>query len=337
MLIVESEVEAGVNGSELVGLRRARVGRDGVPGPDRAPDFSPELDSVPRPHGHGPQGPSPGLTPHTHDGGVRGGSDPATKRSWWRCGRKKKVSVDFRTLQLFKALGSDGSGSEEERRARKMSREREIVSWVARLGAVSVEQIARRFGVGRSVAYEQVRRLVELGLTERTQTAIGDPTLISATKDGITYAGLGLRPPTIRIGEVDHWLTCADVAISLEQRYGAERLVTERELRFDAQLYGKPVGAAKLGETLNGYWRLHWPGLAVRTEEGLVVYEVELTPKAKRRLEKIVRAWKRSREIERCVYLCLPSSPTQQVVHAAVRKVCAEDRVRVAELRRVAA
>ena len=246
------------------------------------------------------------------------------------------MSVDFRTFGLFKALGSNGLGSNTKRRAKELSREREIVSWVARLGAVSVEQIGRRFGVGRSVAYELVRRLVEFGLLERTQTAIGDPTLISATRDGITYAGLGLRPAPIRIGEVDHWIACADIAIELEHRYGPERLVTERELRFAAQLTGKPVGAAKLGETLNGYWRLHWPDLAVRTDAGLVVYEVELTPKSKRRLQAILRAWRRARDVERCVYLCFPSSPTQQVVHATIRRVAAEDRVRVAELRRVA-
>ncbi len=215
-----------------------------------------------------------------------------------------------------------------------MSREREIVSWVARLGAVSVDQIGRRFDVGRSVAYEQVRRLVEFGLLERTQTAIGDPTLISATRSGITYAGLGLKTPTVRIGEVDHWLTCADVAIELERHYGPERLLTERELRFDAKLTGRPTGAGKLGETLNGHSRLHWPDLAVRTSEGLVVYEVELTPKSQRRLEAIVRAWRRNREIEQCVYLCPPSSPTQQVVHQAVRETCSEERVRVAELGR---
>ena len=67
-----------------------------------------------------------------------------------------------------------------------MSRERQIVAWVARLGAVSLGQIGRRVQVGRSVAYEQVRRLVKFGLLERTQTGIGDPTLISATRDGIT-------------------------------------------------------------------------------------------------------------------------------------------------------
>jgi transposase len=218
--------------------------------------------------------------------------------------------------------------------AAELSREREIVSWVARLGAVSVDQIGRRFGVGRSVGYDLVRRLVTLGLLERTQTVIGDPSLISATRDGITYAGLGLKRPALRIGQVDHWLTCADVAIELEARYGADRLVSERELRFQAQLTGKPLGAAKVGEMANGSPRVHWPDLAVHTAEGLVVYEVELTPKSRRRLDKIIRAWRRAREVERCVYLCPRSSPTQQVVAGAIRRVAAEDRVYVDELRR---
>ena len=220
-----------------------------------------------------------------------------------------------------------------EERNGKSSREREIVSWVARLGAVSVEQIGRRFGVGRSVAYDLVRRLVKHGLLERNQTVIGDPTLISATRDGITYAGLGLKRQPVRIGQIEHWLTCADAAIELEDRFGADRLLSERELRFQAQLTGKPVGAAKVGEMANGSPRLHWPDLAVGTDEGLVVYEVELTPKSRRRLDKIIRAWRRAREVERCVYLCFPSSPTQRVVESAIRRVAAEDRVYVAELR----
>ena len=103
---------------------------------------------------------------------------------------------------------------------------------MARLGAVSVEQIGRPFSGGEVVAYELVRRLIGFGLLERTRTAIGDPTLISATRDGITYAGLALRRPTIRIGEVNHWLACADVAIKLERATGAERVLTERELHF---------------------------------------------------------------------------------------------------------
>jgi transposase len=249
-------------------------------------------------------------------------------------GRGQVGGVDYSGVGLLEGHGDQGVQGRGEEREGDLSREREIVCWVVRLGAASVEQIGRRFQVGRSVAYEQVRRLVEFGLLERTQTAIGDPTLISATRDGITYAGLGLRTPAIRIGEVDHWLACADVAIELERHYGADRVLTERELRFQALLTGKAVGAGKLGETRNGYWRLHWPDLAVRTQEGLVVYEVELTPKSQRRLKAILRAWRRARQVEGCVYLCPPSTPTQQVVHAAIRRVHAEDEVQVVELRR---
>jgi len=185
-----------------------------------------------------------------------------------------------------------------------LNREREIVRWVSRLGAVSVEQIGRRFGVGRSVAYEQVRRLVKFGLLERTQTAIGDPTLISATREGITYAGLGLKRPTIRLGEVDHWLACADVAIELEDRYGAAQVLTELELRFEEMLAGEPIASAELGDTLDGRPRLHRPDLVVKGEDGFTVYEIELTPKSRWRLEAILRAWRRAYNVERCVYLC---------------------------------
>jgi DNA-binding MarR family transcriptional regulator len=222
---------------------------------------------------------------------------------------------------------------DERGEVEEVRREREIVRWVARLGAVSVGQIGRRFGVGRSVAYELVRRLVTGGLLERTQTLAGDPTLISATTAGIAYAGLGLPPATIRIGEVDHWLACADVAIELERRFGAESVLTDRELRFEEQLTRKPIASAKLGETRNGYWRLHYPDLAVVKDGSSTAYEVELTPKSRRRLETILRAWRRARHVERCIYLC-PAGPTPQAVEVAIKRVRAEERVRVVELRR---
>jgi DNA-binding Lrp family transcriptional regulator len=215
-----------------------------------------------------------------------------------------------------------------------LNRDREIVRWVSRLGAVSVEQIGRRFGVGRSVAYELVRRLVKFGLLERTQTGIGDPTLISPTRDGITYAGLGLRRPTIRLGEVDHWLTVADVAIELEDLHGARQVITERELRFEEGLAGRAIASAEMGETLDGRPRLHRPDLAVSVDGGYVVYEVELTPKSRSRMKAILRGWSWARNVVRCYYVVPPSSPTQKVVSQAIRRVYAEDEVRVLELGR---
>jgi DNA-binding Lrp family transcriptional regulator len=347
MAIVESEV-GGRKASERFGFGRARVGRASEwlgrrrcrserkreSWPDRDPDSASDPVSAPRPREYWAHGPSPGLTTRPHHGGEFGWSDPARKRSWWQCGREAEGDVDYSGVGLLEGRGEQAVQGRGEEGSGDLSRDREIVRWVSRLGAVSVQQIGRRFQLGRSVSYEQVRRLVRFGLLERTQTGIGDPTLISATRDGITYVGLGLRRPTIRLGEVDHWLTCADVAIELEDLYGAGQVVTERELRFEEALAGRPIASAKMGETVNGYPRLHRPDLAIKGRGGYTVYEVELTPKSRHRLQAILRAWRWAKNVERCVYVVPPSSPTQQVVHDAIHRVRAEDEVCVLELGR---
>lgn len=212
-----------------------------------------------------------------------------------------------------------------------MRRDRQIVSFVSRLGAVSIGHIERRFQVGRSVAYDIVKRLIAAGLLERVETLPGDPTLIRATEQGIAYAGLGLPVATIRVGETFHWLACADVALGLERRHGADNLRTEREIRFSERLAGKPIASAKLGELPDARPRLHRPDLAINGREKPIAIEVELTPKAPARLKAIVRAWRRSRWVERVVYLC-PPGPTQQGVERAIAAVHAGERVRVVEL-----
>jgi hypothetical protein len=113
-----------------------------------------------------------------------------------------------------------------------MDRDRELVRWIARMGAVGIGHVQERFGVCRSVSYAIVARLVDAGLIERVATLPGDPTLLTATRQGLPYARLGLPPARVRPGAVDHWLCCADVAIWAERRWGRESLWSERELRF---------------------------------------------------------------------------------------------------------
>ena len=67
-------------------------------------------------------------------------------------------------------------------------------------------------------------------------------------------------------------------------------------------------------------------------DERTTAYEVELTPKSQRRLETIVRGWRRARHVERCVYLCRVG-PTQQAVERAIKRARAEQRVHVMDLR----
>jgi hypothetical protein len=212
-----------------------------------------------------------------------------------------------------------------------VKRDRELVEWIGRLGAVEVRQVAERFGVGRSVAYGLVARLIEAGLLERLALLRGEPALIRATADGLAFAGLGLSVCQVRLGELRHWIVVADAVVWAERFYGQQSVLSERELRFAEQLEGTPIASCVVGELPDGRDVLHRPDLAITNSEWPIAIEVELTPKAPARLRAIVKAWRRARHVERVIYLC-PPGPTQRAVKAAVRSVHAGERVEVREI-----
>ncbi len=214
---------------------------------------------------------------------------------------------------------------------RRITREREISSWIARIGACEVGHIQRRWGVGRSVAYGLIQRLEDAALLERVPTLPGDPTLIKASAQGIGYARLALPVAKIGPGQVDHWLSCADAVLWAEERWGPDAVTTERELRWAEQAEGKPIGSCVVGELPNGRPMLHRPDLVVDADSGRIAVEVELSVKAPRRLEAIVRSWRRARHVERVIYL-VATGPPQRAVERAVGKVHAEERVEVYDL-----
>jgi hypothetical protein len=216
----------------------------------------------------------------------------------------------------------------------KASREIELVAWIARLGAVEMRHVRKRFRVGRSVAYELVARGVRAGLLERVRLLNGEPALLRATQDGIELSGLGLSVAKLRAGQLRHWIACADVALWAEGQWGAEHLLSERELRFAEALEGRPIASAIVGERSDGGPLLHRPDLVVSAGERPIAIEVELTPKAPGRLRAIVKAWRRARHVERAIYFC-PVGPTQQAVSRAVREVHAGDRVEIAHIPRI--
>ncbi|MGA8745793.1 MAG: hypothetical protein WB507_08010, partial [Solirubrobacterales bacterium] len=80
----------------------------------------------------------------------------------------------------------------------------------------------------------------------------------------------------------------------LGERYGHDRILTERELVLAEQIEEHLIASAKLGERPNGAPRLHCPDLVILTEDRPVAIEVELTPKAPHRLRTIIRAWRRA-------------------------------------------
>lgn len=187
------------------------------------------------------------------------------------------------------------------------------------------------FGVGRTAAYRRVAACIAQGLLERLALLREEPTVLRATRSGLRFAGLDLGLCVVSPGSVSHWLRCTSVALELGERYGSDRVIAERELRFIEQAEGRPIYSAKLGHRPDGSDQLHRPDLALAIGERPVAVEVELSPKAPRRLEAIIAAWRRASWVGGVLYLCEPGA-TRRGVERAVRAARAEERIEVAEV-----
>lgn len=214
------------------------------------------------------------------------------------------------------------------------NRDRDLVRWISRIGAVAIGHVEERLGVGRSVAYDVVARLASAGLLERVSLLRAEPSLIRATDEGNYYAATGLTTARITPALLTHWVACADVGIWAERRWGPGAVTYERELRLMEQIEGKPVASAVVGRRPDGASQLHRPDLAVSGEsERPIAIEVELTPKAPARLRRIMRGWRKARNVERVIYLAAPGE-TRRAVDRAIRLEHADGRVQVVDLRR---
>jgi hypothetical protein len=207
-------------------------------------------------------------------------------------------------------------------------RDHDLVCYVGRQGVVTMADVMKVMGVGRSVAYDRVAVCVEAGFLERLGILRSEPTLLRATRDGLEYAGLGLPLAEVSPGSVAHWLHCVSTAHFLAEHFGTIRVLTERELVFAERVEGRPIASAEVGTLPNGAPRLHRPDLAVLADSGVISIEVELTPKSPRRLEGIIRAWKAARWVEEIHYLCRPGQ-TLRAVERAVAAAGAASKVAV--------
>jgi hypothetical protein len=215
--------------------------------------------------------------------------------------------------------------------SRGASRDRELLRFVGVHGAVAIDHVMAALGVGRTAAYRRVAVCIEGRLLERVDLLRGEPSLLRATRAGLRYAGLGLGPAVVSPGSVDHWLRCATTALELGEEFGAARIISERELAFAERIEGRPIASAQVGELPSRAPRLHWPDLAIITEERPIAVEVELTPKAPRRLEALIRSWRRASWVEEVRYYCEPGQ-ARRAVERAVEKTRAQDRVRILEV-----
>lgn len=210
------------------------------------------------------------------------------------------------------------------------SRDEELVRFIGRHGIASVAQVMWEFGIGRTAAYRLVAACVDRGLIERDDSLRREPSVLYATREGLRWAGLAYPVARLSPSLIRHGLRCTSTAQVLSWEFPGG-IYTERDLCWAERQEGKPLASAKLGTRPDGGPRLHRPDLAAVTEAGVIAIEVELTPKAPKRLEAIMRAWRRAAWVAEARYYCEPG-PTRRAVERAIRATRSGERVRVFEV-----
>jgi hypothetical protein len=219
---------------------------------------------------------------------------------------------------------------------RNGSRDRELVVFVGRHGIVNVDQVMRAMGAGRTATYRRIAACVDLGLLERVRLLRDEPTVLRATRDGLDYAGLGLPVASVKPGLVNHHLRCTDMALWAGRRFGHDRVLTEREFTWREQEEGRRLAAVKVGRARRGAGpKMHRADFVILKDEGIVAVEVELTAKAPKRLETLIRAWATAKAaglVTEVHYICAPGT-TKRAVERAVAKAHAQEAVAIGEIR----
>jgi hypothetical protein len=205
------------------------------------------------------------------------------------------------------------------------NRDHELVAYVGRYGVVTIEHVMAALGVGRTAAYRRTSACIEARLLERFEFFRLEPTLIRATRRGLHYAGLGLSPVVVSPGSVDHRLRCATTAQLLAAEFAPEQVLSERELIQAERIEEESLFSARLSNS-----QLHRPDLVVQASERTIAVELELSPKAPRRLETLIQAWKEAAWVSEVRYYCEPGV-TRRAVERAVERAGAAGRVMLFE------
>ena len=205
-------------------------------------------------------------------------------------------------------MGSTVDHLVQARGFRVTGRDLGMVRWVGRQRFAEAGQVARRFCMDERNAYRRLRGLVELGLLEHLRVLHAQPGVYLATRAGLAAVELDLPPARVDLRTYGHDRDAADLAVELEREFGAELIVTERELRSRDTGAERPRYAVMLGAqtTRRG---LHFPDLAVELGDGRpLCVELELTAKGRGRLDQIVSAYVRGRHIACVRYYAAPAA-----------------------------
>lgn len=169
------------------------------------------------------------------------------------------------------------------------ARDLELAAWLDRLAGASVDQLRRRFRLGRTQAYRRLQVLADHGLVVRRHLAATMPPLYAVPQR------------SLRLASCAHALASSELIVTLER--SGRRAITELELRRERAAQARLGGVLSDSEreVVRGCARLPDAAQALPTG-GLVAYEIELSSKGARRRERIISAYAAS-AYERVVWI----------------------------------
>lgn len=158
------------------------------------------------------------------------------------------------------------------------ARDLEIFGWLGRLPGASIEQIRRRFALGRTQDYRRLQVLGSFGLVRRRQLLAERPALY-------TVNGQSLRP-----GSYEHALALAELIVAREGENAA--IATDQELRRERG--GRSALSQVFGpddlEVVASCRRIP-DAVESLAGGGLRAYEIELSSKGRTRRESVLSAY----------------------------------------------
>lgn len=157
-------------------------------------------------------------------------------------------------------------------------RDLRIVRWLDGLGGASLDQVRRRFGLGRTQGYRRLQVLQAFGLVRRLNVLVGVPALYVA------------RRRTVRPWAFEHTLLLADLVVDLELD-GRTVLgeVAIRRHRIDGG-DGIPALTAEQVGTIDGCGRIP-DAVELRRDGEVTAYEIEIASKGSSRRAQILATY----------------------------------------------
>jgi len=159
---------------------------------------------------------------------------------------------------------------------RLVERDYQIFKEIERWRVVLGRQIAELVGfTGLRACDQRLRKLIQAGYIERKKVLYGVPSIYSLTNKAKLLASLPMRSEKIRVEQIPHDIAVLDTAIYFHKVKSVlfEDMITEKQLH-----------------SLDGFGvRKHRPDFIITRNGKTFCVEVELSLKAKARLEAIIQ------------------------------------------------